>query len=103
MVCYTADTATMVMCLMTNRRGLCVQLIMLDTFSVVKKFTMMYCGYRYAGVTSIRMLPEKYCAFVNLKSKEDAGRAMKHLQVRIVVFSCWGIFLKAARKQSISL
>ena len=36
---------------------------------------------RYGPVTSIRMLPEKYCAFVNFKTKEAAGQAMNGLQV----------------------
>ncbi|CAG5136687.1 unnamed protein product [Candidula unifasciata] len=34
----------------------------------------------YGQVTSVRPLPEKYCAFVNFKTKEGAGRAMHHLQ-----------------------
>ena len=28
------------------------------------------------------MFPDKYCAFVNFKTKEETGRAMKYLQVR---------------------
>ena len=39
------------------------------------------CAFRYGTVTSIRMLPEKYCAFVNFKTKEAAGKAMHGLQV----------------------
>lgn len=36
---------------------------------------------RYGHVSSVRCLPEKYCAFVNFKSKEAAGKAMNALQV----------------------
>ena len=32
-------------------------------------------------MTSVRLLPEKYCAFINFKTKESAGAAMKGLQV----------------------
>ena len=32
-------------------------------------------------LANVRCLPEKYCAFVNFKSKEDAQTAMHHLQV----------------------
>lgn len=32
-------------------------------------------------MTSVRCLPEKYCAFVNFSSKEAAGKAMNALQV----------------------
>ncbi|XP_033756368.1 uncharacterized protein LOC117339098 [Pecten maximus] len=35
---------------------------------------------RYGAVTSVRCLPEKYCAFINYKTKEAAGKAMQHLQ-----------------------
>ncbi|XP_074643081.1 uncharacterized protein LOC141900199 isoform X2 [Tubulanus polymorphus] len=43
-----------------------------------KKLTQMFS--RYGSVTSVRCLPEKYCAFVNFKTKESAGRAMHLLQ-----------------------
>ena len=36
---------------------------------------------RFGQVTSVRPLPEKYCAFINFKTKEAAGRAMHQLQV----------------------
>ena len=36
---------------------------------------------RHGNVTSVRCLPEKYCAFVNFKTKEGAGKAMTNLQV----------------------
>ncbi|XP_061177887.1 uncharacterized protein LOC133186662 isoform X3 [Saccostrea echinata] len=35
---------------------------------------------RYGSVTSVRTLPEKFCAFVNFKTKEAAGKAMQSLQ-----------------------
>lgn len=35
---------------------------------------------RYGSVTSVRTLPEKFCAFVNFKTKEAAGKAMQCLQ-----------------------
>ena len=41
---------------------------------------------RYGPVVSVRMLPEKYCAFINFKLKESAGRAMQCLQVRSCCF-----------------
>lgn len=34
-------------------------------------------------MTSVRLLPEKYCAFINFKTKESAGRAMHGLQVKL--------------------
>ena len=37
---------------------------------------------RFGSLQSIRVLPDKYCAFVNFQSKECAGRAMQGLQVR---------------------
>ncbi|XP_055882275.1 nucleolin-like isoform X2 [Biomphalaria glabrata] len=35
---------------------------------------------KFGPVTSVRPLPEKFCAFVNFKTKEAAGRAMHQLQ-----------------------
>ncbi|CAL1538985.1 unnamed protein product [Lymnaea stagnalis] len=35
---------------------------------------------KFGQVTSVRPLPEKYCAFINFKTKEAAGRAMHQLQ-----------------------
>jgi RNA recognition motif-containing protein len=35
----------------------------------------------YGQLTNVRCLPEKYCAFVNFKHKEEAARAMQNLQV----------------------
>ncbi|XP_067935855.1 uncharacterized protein [Watersipora subatra] len=35
---------------------------------------------RYGHVSSVRCLPERFCAFVNFKSKEAAGKAMNALQ-----------------------
>ncbi|KAK6185754.1 hypothetical protein SNE40_007916 [Patella caerulea] len=43
-----------------------------------KKLMQMFS--RYGPVTSVRLLPEKYCAFVNYKTKEAAGKAMHGLQ-----------------------
>lgn len=34
----------------------------------------------HGHLTNVRCLPEKYCAFVNYKTKEEAGRAMSALQ-----------------------
>ncbi|XP_062609414.1 uncharacterized protein LOC134271185, partial [Saccostrea cucullata] len=34
----------------------------------------------YGSVNSVRTLPEKFCAFVNFKTKEAAGKAMQSLQ-----------------------
>ncbi|RUS70933.1 hypothetical protein EGW08_021303, partial [Elysia chlorotica] len=34
----------------------------------------------FGPVTSVRPLPEKFCAFINFKTKEAAGRAMHQLQ-----------------------
>ena len=38
----------------------------------------------YGQLSNVRCLPEKYCAFVNFKTKEDAQRAMQNLQVFII-------------------
>ena len=50
--------------------------------------------FRYGQVTSVRLLPEKYCAFINFKTKESAGRAMNGLQVgtstKLWHKSCYG-------------
>lgn len=51
-------------------------------------YNSSFC-FRYGQVTSVRPLPEKFCAFVNFKTKEAAGRAMHHLQVKIVF---WKVF-----------
>lgn len=44
----------------------------------------------YGQLSNVRCLPEKYCAFVNFKTKEDAQRAMQNLQVFIILI----IFIK---------
>ncbi|XP_063431987.1 uncharacterized protein LOC134714567 isoform X1 [Mytilus trossulus] len=41
---------------------------------------------RYGSVTSVRCLPEKFCAFINYSTKEAAGKAMHHLQA----YECGG-------------
>lgn len=38
---------------------------------------------QYGQLSNVRCLPDKYCAFVNFKAKEDAQRAMQNLQVFI--------------------
>jgi RNA recognition motif-containing protein len=38
----------------------------------------------YGQLANVRCLPEKYCAFVNFKTKEDAHKAMNNLQVKII-------------------
>ena len=38
----------------------------------------------YGQLANVRCLPEKYCAFVNFKTKEDAHKAMNNLQVNII-------------------
>ena len=38
---------------------------------------------QYGQLANVRCLPEKYCAFVNFKLKDDACKAMQHLQVYI--------------------
>lgn len=40
----------------------------------------------YGSLANVRCLPEKYCAFVNFKIKEDAQKAMKGLQVNITFY-----------------
>lgn len=35
----------------------------------------------YGQLANVRCLPDKYCAFVNFKTKEDAQKAMQALQV----------------------
>ena len=39
--------------------------------------------FRFGAVTSVRCLPDKFCAFVNFKDKESAAKAMKNLQVNL--------------------
>ena len=39
----------------------------------------------YGQLANVRCLPEKYCAFVNFKIKEDAQKAMLNLQVGLFV------------------
>lgn len=34
----------------------------------------------YGQLTNVRCLPDKYCAFINFKTKEEAGKAMNALQ-----------------------
>jgi len=43
---------------------------------------------RFGSLQSVRVLPDKYCAFVNFMSKECAGRAMQGLQVWTTVAVC---------------
>jgi len=43
-----------------------------------KKLIQMFS--KYGSVSSVRMLPEKFCAFVNYKSKDSASKAMQYLQ-----------------------
>lgn len=43
-----------------------------------KKLQLMFS--KFGTVTSVRCLPEKFCAFVNFKTKEAAGKAMQGLQ-----------------------
>ncbi len=38
----------------------------------------------YGQLANVRCLPEKYCAFVNYKIKEDASKAMQNLQVCLI-------------------
>ena len=58
---------------------LLVHVVSTRSFNYKRYICILYC--RYGTVTSIRMLPEKYCAFVNFKTKEMAGQAMNALQV----------------------
>lgn len=36
----------------------------------------------FGTLSNVRCLPEKYCAFVNFKLREDANKAMQSLQVK---------------------
>ena len=38
-------------------------------------------GRRYGTITSVRSLPDKFCAFINFKNKMAAARALVGLQV----------------------
>lgn len=40
---------------------------------------------RFGEVTTVRCLPEKYCAFVNFKLRDDANKAMQKLQVLFLI------------------
>ncbi|CAH1783255.1 unnamed protein product [Owenia fusiformis] len=52
----------------------------------VKEKNLTQLFSKYGTVTSVRCLPEKYCAFINFKTKEGAGKAMNNLQG----FECGG-------------
>ena len=56
--------------------------------------------YRFGQVTSVRPLPEKFCAFINFKTKEAAGRAMHQLQVSRVTILSFGETLIYSKKFS---
>lgn len=43
-----------------------------------KKLNQMFS--KHGPVTSVRCLPNRFCAFINFKSKESAGKAMNSLQ-----------------------
>ena len=36
--------------------------------------------FRFGVVLSVRLLPEKFCAFINFRDKSSPGPAMKQLQ-----------------------
>ena len=38
-------------------------------------------GVRYGAITSVRSLPDKFCAFINFKNKKSAAQALVGLQV----------------------
>jgi len=38
------------------------------------------CCCRFGIVLSVRLLPDKFCAFINFRDKSAPGPAMKHLQ-----------------------
>jgi len=40
--------------------------------------------FRYGAITSVRSLPDKFCAFVNFKNKKSAAQALVGLQVNTV-------------------
>jgi RNA recognition motif-containing protein len=41
----------------------------------------------FGQLANVRCLPEKYCAFVNFKTKEDAQKAMNNLQVKNIIIN----------------
>lgn len=47
---------------------------------------------RYGEIESIRVLHERFCAFVNFKSAHMAARAMEKLNVSVVPLSTLGLF-----------
>ena len=57
------------------------------TFLHIEKFKyqtgLQFClrYSRFGPVTSVRCLPDKFCAFINFKDKDSSARAMKNLQV----------------------
>ena len=78
----------------------CVNSVMCFIYSM--NGMMCFLCSRYGPVVSVRMLPEKYCAFINFKLKESAGRAMQCLQVHsccfIVCVCCGGSLFITMRK-----
>jgi RNA recognition motif-containing protein len=47
----------------------------------VTEETLIEMFSSFGLLTNVRCLPEKYCAFVNFKNKEDAHKALQNLQV----------------------
>lgn len=48
--------------------------------SSVTEETLIELFSAYGNLTNVRCLPDKYCAFINYKTKDEAGRAMAALQ-----------------------
>ena len=49
----------------------------------VSEETLTQMFATFGPLTNVRCLPEKYCAFVNFKIKDDAQKAMLSLQVSL--------------------
>ena len=56
-------------------------MVMYHVVNPVSVLTMYYFIVRCGTVTSVRCLPEKFCAFINFADKYEAGRAIRNLQV----------------------
>ena len=54
------------------------------TYIALLCVTWLMLSFRYGDITSIRVLPDRHCAFVNYTRPEYAAQALKGLQVELL-------------------
>lgn len=47
---------------------------------------LCFHGYRFGEIESIRVLHERFCAFINFKNANMAAKALEKLQVSELIF-----------------